>query len=97
MFSQASVILFTWGVCIPACTGVDTHSPGRQPPPADTPPWADTSPLPPPTATAADGTHPTGMHSSCCRYCLALFPMGTMDRMGSEPFSLFNGPFNGEV
>ena len=37
------------GVCIPACTGADTP-PGRQPPP-------------PRTATAADGTHPTGMHS----------------------------------
>ena len=47
--------------CIPACTGADT-------------PWADISQhalgqtSPPPTATAADGTHPTGMHS--CYYCL---------------------------
>ena len=39
------------GVCIPACTGADT-------------PWAETpGQTPPPTATAADGTHPTGMHS----------------------------------
>ena len=59
MFSQASVILFT-GECIPACTGADT--------PWQTPPWADTpqadTPLQTPmTATAADGMHPTGMHS----------------------------------
>ena len=32
--------------------------------PRHTPPWADT---PPPTATAADGTHPTGMRS--CFLC----------------------------
>ena len=39
--------------------------PGHTPPWEDTLPWADT-PLPgrhPPTATAAIGTHPTGMHS----------------------------------
>ena len=66
MFSQASVILFTRrGVS-------DRHSPGRHPPWANTPlgrptplgrhpPWADTPPQQ--TATAADGTHPTGMHS----------------------------------
>ena len=61
MFSQASVILSTGGVAdtpradIPlpsACW--DTHPPaqcmlGYMPPP--------------PAATAADGTHPTGMHS----------------------------------
>ena len=49
MFSQASVILFTGRACIPACTEADTPSP----------PWADT----PSAATAADGTHPSGMHS----------------------------------
>ena len=45
-----------------------THPLGRHPPPGQTPPQAD--PLPgqtpgadtPPTATAADGTHTTGMH-----------------------------------
>ena len=47
MFSQASVILFTGGVC-------GRHPPGLTPPRVDTPP----------TATAADGTHPTGMHSN---------------------------------
>ena len=45
------------GGCISACTGqtplpLGRHSPGQ------TPPWAD-----PPTATAADGMHPTRMHS----------------------------------
>ena len=49
-------------LCIPACTGADTllgrHPPGRTPPP-----WADT---PPPMTTAADSTHPTGMHSCYC-------------------------------
>ena len=39
------------GGCVPACTGADT-------PREDTP-----RQTPPPTATAADGTHPTGMHS----------------------------------
>ena len=70
IFLHLSVILFTGGVCIPACSeGVytpwthtptqDTHTPGRNPS-RQTPPWADT---PPQTATEADGTHPTGMHS----------------------------------
>ena len=47
------------------------HPPGRHPPPGQTPPPRADTPLPqgrphlPPrqTATAADGTHPTGMHS----------------------------------
>ena len=42
------------GGCILACTGADTL---RQTPPL----WQTHSP--PPTATAADGMHPTGMHS----------------------------------
>ena len=42
--------------------------PPWQTPQEDTPigqtlPWADTPPPPNQTATAADGTHPTGMHS----------------------------------
>ena len=45
--------------CIPACIGADTLS-------GQTPPWSDT-PLgrhhPPQTATPADGTHPTVMHT----------------------------------
>ena len=53
MFLHPSVILFTGGVLLQV----------------DTPLWADTSPWeqadtpPQDTATAADGTHPTGMHS----------------------------------
>ena len=55
MFSQASVILFTGGVSqIPHST--DTPL-GRHLPPGR-------HPLPPEMATAADGTHPAGMHSS---------------------------------
>ena len=71
MFLHLSAILFTWGVCIRACTMEDTR-PGQTPPPpwADTPlaeiPQADTPPQQ--TATAADGTHPTGMYS-----CLVYF------------------------
>ena len=57
MFLHLSLILFTGGV----------HSPGQTPPQADTPPPpADTPPgrrPPPGMTTAADGTHPTGMHS----------------------------------
>ena len=60
MFSQASVILFTGGVCPSACW--DTHTPGRHPPrkhttpgstlpPEGTPPWEAQPPEehPPPT------------------------------------------------
>ena len=54
------------GVCIPACTGLGVCIPvcnmqggcGRHPP-GQTP----SRQIPPRTATAADGTHPTGMHS----------------------------------
>ena len=70
IFSQASVILSTGvGVCIPACTGADTPL-GKHPLPSsacwDTPPaqcMLGYTPPSPPAATAADGTHPTGMHS----------------------------------
>ena len=41
-----------------------------RPPRADTTSWADTSlGRPPPTAIAADGTNPTGMHSCCKLFC----------------------------
>ena len=62
MFSQASVILFTGGY--PSMYW------GRHPPRQTPPPCADATPpgRHPPTATAADGTHPTGLHS-----CLLLF------------------------
>ena len=65
MFLHLSVILFTGGRgCL-----ADTHPLGRHTPPgrhpqSDTAPWADTPPRQTrQTATAADGTHPTGMHS----------------------------------
>ena len=51
-----SRILSTGG-CIPPCTGADN------PPKADTPFPLGRHPHPQQTATAADGTHPTGMHS----------------------------------
>ena len=65
MFSQVSV---KNSGCVPACTGQGVVAdPGHQPPRKDTP-WADTprqTHTSPPTATAADGLHPTGngMHS----------------------------------
>ena len=43
------------------------YIPLSPPPQADTP--GQTPPPPPELATAADGTHPTGMHSSCTKYC----------------------------
>ena len=61
------------GVCLSTGAGVhplgrtpgQIHLLGRQPPWADTS-LADTLPrqTPPQMATAVDGTHPTGMHSS---------------------------------
>ena len=60
MFSQASVILFTE-------RGWQTPPPRADTPLAVTPltdtPLADTPAPTPEMATAADGTHPTGMHS----------------------------------
>ena len=66
MFSQACVKNSVHrGGCIPACTGADIPPPGRQ-----TSPGKQTSP--PPTATAADGTHHTGM-LSCLRLIWDMF------------------------
>ena len=73
------------GVCLSACwdtspphpqgagnpLGVCTPPPGSR----HFPPWQQATPNPPPeqipqqTATAADGTHPTGMHSCCIMLC----------------------------
>ena len=55
------------GVCT---SPLDRHPLADTLPPRQTPPQADTSATPPPpeTATAADGTHPTRMHS-----CLGYF------------------------
>ena len=64
MFSQVSIILFSRGSGVAETPLAD---PPRQTPlgrysPRQTPPHqADASP--PGMATAADGTHPTGMHS----------------------------------
>ena len=44
--------------------GRHSHPPRQTPPSGRQPPWADT-PSPRETATAADGTHPTGMHLVC--------------------------------
>ena len=61
MFSQASAILFMGGGC------VSQHALGKTPPrkipPVQIPPADPLGRPPPPTATAADGTHPSGMHS----------------------------------
>ena len=67
IFTQASVILFTGGWQTP---------PKRQTPPsrADTPLPSTCWDTPPSTATAADGTHPTGMHS-CYFYLLTQVSM----------------------
>ena len=65
MFLQACVCpRGVWG-CLPQCM-LGYHPPLEQTPPEQTPPRADTPRsrhLPGETATAADGTHPTGMHS----------------------------------
>ena len=62
MFLHLSVILFTGG-CLPQCMLGNT--PLRADTPRQTPPWQTPHP---PTVTAADGTHPTGMFS--CYYHL---------------------------
>ena len=57
MFSQASVIMFTGGGCMPSMHW-GRHPPGRHPlgrhSPGQTPPWADTSP----GQTSPPGKHP---------------------------------------
>ena len=72
MFLHLSVILFTGGVCLSAR---DQAPPPRPAPPLEqTPPSGSRHPSPPgaETATAADGTHPTGMHSC---YLLRFMPI----------------------
>ena len=55
IFSQASVILSTGGFLVPGgCLVLGGVVPG---------PWGVPGGDPPGTATAAGGTHPTGMHS----------------------------------
>ena len=75
MFLQLSVILFTGGGSDSVHAGIP-HPPGTRHPRDQTPPPQDQVPpsgpgTPSPcqqTATVADGTHPTGMHS-----CLFIF------------------------
>ena len=73
MFLHLSVILFTGGMCGQTPNGQTpswADTPGQTPPLDRHPPQADT-PLgrhpPKEMATAADGMHPTGMHS--CLIC----------------------------
>ena len=64
MFLHLSVILFMGGFCLSACwdaTPPRTRPPGTRRPRDQTPPRTRHSPHQ--MATAADGTHPTGMHS----------------------------------
>ena len=64
MFSQASVILFTGGACIPACTG--QTPPGRHPTPLPSACW-DT-PAPPgqtPPCPVHAGIHTPPLSSAC--------------------------------
>ena len=69
------------GVYLSACW--DTHTPGQTPlgkhPTGQTHTPGRTRPPgrhPPPAVTAADGTHPTGMHS--CSYCTETDSMGNL-------------------
>ena len=79
---SVSVILFTGGGGVCLSTYWDTHPPGRLPlgrhPSRQTPHPGQTPPQQ--TATAADGTHPTGM-LSCLSLCKKLRSLG---RSGCE-------------
>ena len=73
MFSQACVKNFVREEYVPHCML------GCNPPPYADTPLADTGPSPPgqtppplETATAADGTHPTGMHSCYSKFVVLL-------------------------
>ena len=65
IFLRLSVILFTMGCTLPMETPSSRQPPVTHPSGRQIPYWADTrlSRHPPETATAADDTHPTGMHS----------------------------------
>ena len=77
MFSQVSVSLLTGGGVSQHALGrhpLGRHPPARNPmeahPPGSTHPWEARFPWEahPPTATAVDGTHPTGMLSCIMEY-----------------------------
>ena len=84
MFLQACVCPHRGGgICLSACW--DTTPPWEQtpspPPGAETPPpGADTPPEQ--TATAADGTHPTGMHSCCYKKSRSPHPVNSPSNRG---------------
>ena len=82
MFLHVSVILFTLGS-------------GRQtPPPADKHPRQADTPSPW-TATAADGTHPTGMHS--CKKCGWSHALLASREDAHSPSNLFSFPYSFRV
>ena len=68
MFLHLSVILSTGGMSASVHAGIHTHTPGQTPPDRHTPAqcyWDTQCPVHAgiDMATAADGMHPTGMHS----------------------------------
>ena len=65
MFLQVSVCEEGRGVDPPGQTPLLGRHPLPETPPRTGTPWANI-PTPPETATAADSTHPTGMHS--CKF-----------------------------
>ena len=65
--SSCGKVVFT-GVCHSVHGGVSQHALGQTPPWADNPLGRQPPVRHPPTATAADSTHPTGMHS-CYSIC----------------------------
>ena len=70
MFLHLTVILYTGGGCLPLGPG-GVHPLGRHLPPLGKHPPGHTPHPHPETATAADGTHPTGMHS-CITVCKSI-------------------------
>ena len=94
MFLHMSVILFTGGMCIPACTGYGVSASGsRGCTPLGRHPQADHPGQPPPDrhplemTTEGGGMHPNGMHSCYCngseKY-LALFFRCSWDRSNPQ-------------
>ena len=97
MFLHLSVILSMGGVWISACwdtpplgkhpTPLGRHPPGQMPH-LGRPPWADTpswQTLPQQMASAADSTHPTGMHS-CYIQCLHKQFIPIVNQLNPIPF-----------
>ena len=74
MFLHLSVILFTGGVSASVHAGVPIPYPLGADIPWEKTPQEQKPPTPHPqhTATPADGTHPTGMHS-CYKLCFGYY------------------------